>query len=330
MRHPSGERVPGQPRLLPRWTRPTIGVAVLALLAWWLGIDPFLDPLRRINAGTLLAATLIAVPTTVCCAWRWQLVSRALGSELSLRPAIASYYRSQFLNTVLPGGVLGDIQRAARRGRETGALGHAARVVVWERSAGQVVQVALTILVLLAMPSPVRSSVPGAALAAMTFAVAVVLLLRALPDRSSSPAAAVVGALTADLRAGLLSSRAWPGVVVASTVVVAGHAATFMIAAQAAGTGASVRELLPLTLLVLLVTTLPMSVAGWGPREAGATGVFAMAGLGAAQGLSTAVMYGALVIVATSPGAVLILMSSARPRTREATGVAVPGCSGRG
>ena len=75
-------------------------------------------------------------------------------STSALRPAVAAYYRSQFLNATLPGGVLGDVHRAVRHGRDVGDLGGRARSVVWDRGAGQAVQVALTVLVLLVLPSP--------------------------------------------------------------------------------------------------------------------------------------------------------------------------------
>jgi hypothetical protein len=46
-------------------------------------------------------------------------------------------------------------------------VGRGVRAVVWERGAGQVVQVVLTIAVLLVLPSPVRSAMPFVAVAAV-------------------------------------------------------------------------------------------------------------------------------------------------------------------
>ena len=66
----------------------------------------------------------------------------ASASALPLPAAVAAYYRSQFLNTTLPGGVLGDVHRGVRHGRDAGDAGAALRAVAWERAAGQVVQVA--------------------------------------------------------------------------------------------------------------------------------------------------------------------------------------------
>lgn len=302
------------------WTRLTVGAAILAVLVWRLGIDPFVDALHRIDAWSLAAAAGIAVPTTVCCAWRWRLISRNLGSDMPLRAAVGAYYRSQFLNTVLPGGVLGDVHRAVSRGRDVGKIGHAFRVVVWERTAGQVVQVALTIVVLLVLPSPLRPYMPVVAgiVVAVTLAavlLAAVLLGRALPRCGPSRLVRVTRALAADLRDGLLERRAWPGIVLASTLVVTGHAATFLIAARTAGSTASAVHMLPLALLVLLAMALPTNIAGWGPREGAAAWAFAVAGLGAAQGIATAVVYGVMVVVATLPGAAMLVAAWLRPHS---------------
>jgi len=279
------------------------GATVLAVLVWRLGAGPFLDGIRTISAWPLAAAAGIAVVTTVCCAWRWSIVARGLGVRVPLGAAIAAYYRSQFLNTTLPGGVLGDVHRGVRHGRDVGDLGRGLRAVAWERSAGQVVQLVLALVVLLILPSPVRASMPIVAGAVVASALAVVLLARMLPRQGPSRWARTLRTANADVRDGLLARSAWPGVTVASVVVVIGHAATFLIAARTAGSAASAIQVLPLTLIVLLAMGVPTNIAGWGPREGVTAWAFGAAGLGADRGLSTAVVYGVLVLVASLPGA---------------------------
>jgi hypothetical protein len=95
-------------------------------------------------------------------------------------------------------------------------------------------------------------------------------------------------------------------------VAAAGHVVVFLVAARAAGTAASLADLLPLALLVMLAAAIPLNVAGWGPREGVAAWAFAAAGLGAAQGTTVAVLYGVLALVATLPGGVLLTRGVAR------------------
>jgi len=301
-------------RTLWTWARPLGTAVVVAVLVRQLGTGPFLDGVRRIDRPSLAAAAGIAALTTVCCAWRWSLVARGLGVDLALRTAIAAYYRSLFLNLTLPGGVLGDVHRGVRHGRDAGDVGRGLRAVAWERSAGQVVQVVLTVLVLILMPSPVHASLPVAAAAAVVVVLGAGLVGRTWPYDGPSGWARTLRAARLDLRDGLLARRAWPGIVLASAVVVAGHTATFLIAARTAGSTESATRLLPLAMLVLLAMVIP-SVGGWGPREGAAAWVFGAAGLGAAQGVATAVVYGVLVFVACLPGAVVLVVAWFR-RTR--------------
>jgi len=323
-----------------RWLRLLAAAAVLALLLWRVGAGPFVDGLRLVDGWSLMWACAISGITTVCCAWRWHLVSRGLGVPVPLASGVAAYYRSQFLNLTTPGGVAGDVHRAVRHGREVGDVGRSARAVVWERSAGQVVQVVLTVVVLLVAPSPVHDAARWLAVALAVAALVGVVVGRAMVrtgtradgrDRHSLLARTSV-ALVADVRDGLLAARAWPGVVLASVVVVVGHTTTFLVAARTAGSSRPWTELVPLALLVLAAMALPLSLGGWGPREGVAAWAFAAAGLGAALGVTTAVVYGVLVLVASLPGAVVLLVQSRRGPTAPQldVGLADPGAATAG
>ena len=85
---------------------------IVAVLVWRVGTGPFVDGLRLATAWALVAAVAITSLTTLCCAWRWSLVAGGLGVDVPLRTAVTAYYRSQFLNSTLPGGLLGDVHRA--------------------------------------------------------------------------------------------------------------------------------------------------------------------------------------------------------------------------
>ena len=296
------------------WARAVGAAATLAVVVWRLGASPFRDGVSAVDGRALAAAAGIGIVTTVCCAWRWTIVARGLGVHLSLSDAVASYYRSVFLNLTLPGGVVGDVHRGLSHGRDVRDVGLALRAVAWERAAGQLVQVVLTVVVLLALPSPVQSFMPLVAVALVLTAIGVVLVDRARPGVGGSRWARLRSAAARDVREGLLARRAFPAIVLASAVVVLGHAATFLIAARAAGATAPPSRMLPLALLAMLAMVLP-SVAGWGPREGATAWAFAAAGLGADRGVATAVAYGIMAVVASMPGA-LVLVGAWLPRAR--------------
>jgi uncharacterized membrane protein YbhN (UPF0104 family) len=290
------------------WARLIGSALTVAVLIWRVGTGPFLDGLRTIDAGALGAAVGLAVLTTVCSAWRWKVVARGLGVDLSLPAAVAAYYRSLFLNLTLPGGIGGDVHRGVSHGRDVSDVGRALRAVAWERFAGQIVQVLVAVVVLLALPSPVHSFMPVVAVALGLAVFAIVLVARTRADRVPSWWARVRTAAASDIRNGLLAHTAWLSISLASAVVVGGHAATFLIAARAAGVSAPLSQLLPIALLVMVVTALP-SVGGWGPREGAAAWMFGVAGLGAGHGVATGVAYGVMMLVASLPGAAVLVVA---------------------
>jgi glycosyltransferase 2 family protein len=288
---------------------------VLAIVAWRLGTGPFIEGLRTIDFQALAAGAALVLATTVCSAWRWTIVARGLGVELSLRGAVAAYYRALFLNVTLPGGVVGDVHRGISHGRDVNDVSRGLRAVAWERFAGQVVQVGLTVVVLLALPSPARSVMPWAAIALVAAVVGIVLVARTRRGAAAIAYPPFLRTATSDVRRALLARRAWLPIAVMSAVVVCGHTLTFLVAARTAGVSAPGSRLLPLALLVLLVMVVP-SIGGWGPREGAAAWAFGAAGLGAGRGVATAVVYGVMVLVACLPGAAVLVVSWIRATRR--------------
>jgi uncharacterized membrane protein YbhN (UPF0104 family) len=296
------------------WFRILGGFAILGGLAWRLGTGAFLEGLRVIGPWPLLAALALGLLTTVASAWRWRLVASRLGLRLPLRDAVGDYYRAQFLNGVLPAGVLGDVHRAVQHGRKSGDVGRGVRAVVLERTAGQVVVVLAGVAVLVLRPAvvpPVAHDVlvvSGAAV--LTIAVVVLAVAFASGPRwleSPSRWRRAFAVSMADVRAGLLGLGAWPRVTALSLLALAGHLTLFVVAARAAGVTASLTTVLPLLVLALLAMGLPVNVGGFGPREGVAALAFAAAGLGAQLGLTVAVVYGVLGLVSSLPGGALLL-----------------------
>jgi uncharacterized membrane protein YbhN (UPF0104 family) len=310
---PIATRVAPTIRAFWTWAKPAAGIGIVAVLLWRLGTGPFLDGLRLIDGAALAGAVAIGVVTTVCCAWRWSLVAGGLGVQLRLRTAVADCYRAVFLNATLPGGVIGDVDRAVRHGRDAGDVSRGIRAVVWERTAGQAVQLLIAVAVLAVFPSPVQRYMPAVAAAGLAAVIALAVLVRTLPGSRWAQPLRTAGS---DIRDGLLARGNWLRILLASSVVVAGHLGTFLIAAHTAGSAAPLSRLVPLTLLALLAMGVPANVGGFGPREGVAAWAFGAAGLSATQGVATAVVYGALVLAAALPGAAVLVARRVLPATR--------------
>jgi GTP cyclohydrolase II len=305
---------PAVRRFGPSLLRLAAGVAVLWFLRSRVGAAPFEDGLRAVTWQAVVAAVTLTVLTSVCSAWRWRVVARALGADIDLRVATGAYYRSLFLNSVLPGGILGDVHRAITQGRRAGDVAQGMRAVAWERLCGQVIQAAVAVVVLLALPSPVRPALPYAVAGIAGAAGCAALVMGVAAGRGRSRPARAARAIAADLRRGLLVPGVWPQLTLASLLVVAGHTATFVIAARVAGCTAPLGELIALLMVVQIAAGIPLSVGGWGPREGAAAWAFAAAGLGAANGVTVATLYAVLMLAAVAPGAGLLLADAVRRR----------------
>lgn len=305
-------------RVGPPVLRLAAGVAVLVVLGEHVGAAPFRDGLRALTWPAVAAAAAITAMTTVCSAWRWRVVARALGVAIPVPAAVGAYYRSQLLNSVLPGGILGDVHRGVVHGRQAGDLGRGLRAVAWERFSGQVVQAVLTGIVLLTLPSPVRPLLPEIAAGIVGAILLVAVAVRGAARRGRRRLATVARTVVADLRQGLLARSVWPLVLLTSVLVVVGHTATFVIAARVAGCTASLGTLIALAMLVQTAMVIPLSVGGWGLREGAAAWAFAAAGFGAALGVTVTTIYAVLGLAAVAPGAGLLLVDAARRIRRDA------------
>ena len=286
------------------------GLLVLGMLAARVGTAPFVAGLKAVEPASVVAAMGLTALTTAVSAQRWRLVGRAYGVRMTLSAAAAAYYRSQFLNTILPGGVVGDVHRAVAHGLDQGRVGQASRAVAAERSAGQAVQLVLAAVVLAILGMSAYAPAVGTALLVVVVACAAL----AIAATTNRRARAVITRELAALRQAFGTVRTVLIVVVASIVVVACHVATFVVASLAVGVDASPERLTAGALIVVLAGSIPLNLGGWGPREGVAAWAFAAAGVGAATGVAASTAFGVLAMIAVLPGAAVVAASALRRR----------------
>lgn len=287
-----------------RWVRGLGGPLILVGVALTVDVGAVWDRLAALEAPWVLAALMVGVGHTFLSAWRWRYTAGRLGLTLPYTLALREYYRALFLNQVLPGGVLGDADRAWRHsGRTPEARGPAVRAVVLERLSGQVVMAAVASIsfafIALRAPSGALGWWVAAGAVAAVASGAVAVAVRA--PAGASPTS-VTAALRRDARAALFSGEAVYIQLATSTVIIASYVAAYLLAARAVGVETPLVALAPLVAPVLLSMLLPLSVGGWGVRESAAAAIWSVAGLGASDGVAISVAYGLIVLVGTVPG----------------------------
>jgi len=293
--------------------RLAVSVALLWLVARRVDAGVVLSRLSGLRVGWVALGLSITVGQVTLLAWRWRYTAARLGLELPFRVALGEYYLGILLNQLLPGGVLGDVSRAWRHARANATAGPAVRAVILERASAQVVMTLVAVASVLALPWA-RVGVRVAAAAGLV--AIVVSLLGALARRPAVDASS--GGFVADARRAVLSSDALAAQLGSAVLVVASYIAVFLLAARAVGVDARSATMLPLVAPVLMTMLVPVTVAGWGIREAAAAWLWGLAGLAPADGAAISVAYGLLVLVSSAPGLAVLMRSLPGDRGRTA------------
>lgn len=286
------------------------GVAGLLLLV---AVIALADParvaaqLRQAQPGWLLAGLLAAIASNLVSALRWRALARWLGAELGVGDATRWYFQAIGLNALLPGAVLGgDVYRAVvlrRAGQDTLASGWS---VALDRISGLWMLCAIGGLGAAACAGVLA---PWLRLPAGPFAVLMLagtalwlVLPWALPWLLRRQGMGWLAPLRVAVdRPDFNAQLGWQ--------VLASVAVQLLSAAALAGGGLALGvQLSPWAWAfavapVFLMAALPVSVGGWGTREAAAVAALAPFGVAPAAAVGVGVIYGLYALVQGALGA---------------------------
>lgn len=304
----------GRIRPVLRWV---VAVSLIGLVFFTVDTALLWRELARLSPVVFFSALAVTVVQVMVSAWRWRYTVSRLGLSLPYGLAVREYYLATFLNQVLPGGVLGDVNRAWRHSADSGQRLAALHGVAIERLSGQLVLAMAVVfaVVWLASNGHVLAVLFDRLWLLIVVLVAVIAGLF-LVSRLSGRLADYLGQLRGDLRRSLLSWPALPVQLSSSLLLLASYLAVFLVLAQGAGYVHSVDSLFLITalsVLLLLSMVIPVTVAGWGVREGVAALLWPLAGLPSEQGVALSVSYGVLVFVSGLPG-LLVLLRGAKQR----------------
>jgi hypothetical protein len=269
-----------------------VTVVLLGGLVARFGAAAFRPALDVLVAWPIVAALVLGGAAIAAQSARWRVVVLGSGHPLGRRRALVECYRSSALNSVLPGGIAGDAWRAWRQ-RIDAPRGWApsAVSVATERVAGLGVLLATAAVVLLVEGHPEYA---GCALVGAV--VACLVIRRPMQRLTASDRACVWGWSTVALLA-----------LVALTVVVG----------RTLDVPGGIGVLMTLGVVQLAGMSVPLSIGGWGPREAAGALAASLVGVAPSAGIAMAAGYGLLTMVAVLPGYVALLIpTAAASRTR--------------
>lgn len=298
-----------------RLLRLSAAILILILLAYFIDVGDAISYLEKLDLYWLIPAFLVIQAQVVLSALRWKITANRLGQSLTTMRAVTEYYLATIANLSLPGGVTGDAARVYRN-RQSGALGTAFQGVVLERLAGQLSLLLIVIVGWVLWPLLMPGSVPDfffrtlgtTVLLIAVLALVFCLVLKLAPERITR---ALVDFGPA-LHTAWLVDRQWIVQGVLSIAIVTTYLLVFLFCSIALDAALSLPALLTVVPLVLLSMLIPLSIGGWGIREASAAILWPVAGLSSEAGIATSIVYALVSLFGCIPGMVLWVLQSKR------------------
>jgi uncharacterized protein (TIRG00374 family) len=282
-----------------------------ALSATVLGADGAL-----IAVGVVLLLLLSGVQTA-----RWLLVARSLDiRRVTWMMALQSVLIGMFFNQTLPSSMGGDAVRVWRLRNSGAPFSAVLNSVIIERlfALAGMVLISFVALGLLLHLHARWEIILGLLLVDAVAAAAIVVLssLDKLPLtnwlKNYRPGSLIQG-FSIDLRQ-VLASKSALYVVGLSVGIHIAVSAIFWLLAKSIGVALGFATCLAFVPVVLLITTVPISVAGWGVRETGVVTLFSLVGVPAVQSLAVSIIFGIAVAAAAIPGGIVWLVTKSAGR----------------
>ncbi|MBT3765164.1 MAG: flippase-like domain-containing protein [Rhodospirillaceae bacterium] len=321
--------------MFKKWLGLTLKVSVSGALIWFvlskIDLSSAKDRALDVAPEMLLFATMLFLVQAVIAGARWKVVLSAIGAPLPFIDSFKIYYIGLFFNQTLPSSVGGDAVRMYIAKRAGVPLGASINSVLLERGA----LVIALVLIVTAMQPYFMTRVPDDQEGLILTSVAVLFVLMVvglivlmnldrLPSRYSHwRVVRGLAMLASDSRLVFLSPQ-WASKILAWSLV--GHVnVTLSIYILALGLKLDVSMLDCLALFppVMLATTLPISIAGWGVREGAMVAAFGLIGVSQEGAVVLSLLAGILAIVASLPGGIIWLMSGYRRKDIETETAAV-------
>ena len=288
--------------------------------------------LRRVDLGSvgqrfdeldfrwMTLALFILCSQMPLVALRWREIIVICGGKLSLATALGYNLIGQFFNQVLPSTVGGDAVRTWLLARGGAGWPTAIYSVLIDRAVGVSI---LAVLVVACLPwtfNIIHDPIARAALVLIGFGAligAVVFLALGVQPLRVMDQWFLTRHLAIASRVAWTLCRSVTGARVAALSFVI-HLMTAMVAwaaAMAAHAAIDFVHVLILILPVMLIATIPVSIAGWGVRESAMVLAFSYAGLSESDGLIVSILFGVVNLAVGAIGGIVWIASGYRWRS---------------
>ena len=296
-----------------------VSVVLLAFLFSRIDVGSLWASARRASVPWLAAAIGIYLVNVLISVWRWRLLLEAQDIDLPWRMLLGSFLVAAFFNNFLPSNIGGDVVRIADTAKAAGSKTLATTVVLTDRVIGLIGLVLVAAMgstmaasVAGHVPSPIWPSWLWAGFFIATMATAPAVLAPSGVGRLLQPLTVIhpewVGGRIEGVTAALARFRTRPGAIArcftGAVMVQATIVMFFTAVAHALHVPVGPWDLAVVVPLSFVVQMLPVSVNGFGVREATFSFYFTRIGLSMESALLVS-------LVATGLGMLVSLLGAA-------------------
>ncbi len=301
----------------------TLSAAMVAIVVHAFDVKGVAAHFMKVDVGTLVLVVAIALGIALLHTLRWMAVIDATGHRLTFKTALRLVLIGHFFNQALPSSVGGDAMRVWCAYRAGLVLSIAVKTVVVDRLLSLV---SLLVLAAIGLPwlldvviDPVaRWALSSVVLAGLAGAAAFMALAK-LPRFALRWRAVRALVDVAKLSRKVLSHLRYAVPVVGLSIMsFLGFAVIVFAIARAMQIDVTVRDCVLLVPPVILVTVIPVSIAGWGLREGAMVVAFGFINVPAGAAFAMSVLFGLTLAVASLPGSLLWWLSGYSAKTSTA------------
>lgn len=281
---------------------------ILTLILRSINLSQVLNVLKQTRLDYLVAALLLQFSSTAVSAYRWQLIMQNLQFGQNFAFYWRSYFKGIFFNQGLPTSIGGDAVRML----DVAKLGFRKRDALYgvmvDRIIGLGALLSLTLLAYLLSPNLLPKQVHRPILMIISLGATGffgIFIINYFTWLNRFPKLTVINTISQRLHQALSFRRIL--LVIASLLIPFLALLGFFATGWALGLEYSLMTYFALVPPALLLTVVPISVAGWGVREGALVSLFSLIGADKTAVLMMSLLYGITLIIVSLPGLITYL-----------------------
>lgn len=288
-------------------------VALFVLIFRTVNLHEVVEVFKSANLWLLLPALGLQILSALIAAVRWHMIMRELSFGKKLPFYIRSYFKGTFFNQALPTSIGGDALRVLETAKVGGGKREAFYGVFIDRIVGLLGLLLLNLAAISINPIFLeKNPVVHYAIISMAafgfFGILILVMVGNLDWLTRSKITKLAHDLSHRVRKVYRSGRTIATQLALSIVIHLLSMTAVYFIGLSMGLDYGLLVYMVVVPPVILLTIIPVSLAGWGVRETGMIGLFLLIGAQKATILSVSLIYGLTLIAASAPGMYFFLI----------------------